>query len=72
MNQSIRITEKTLRIAIVAGTILLAVTILILAIAVGATRRRETMTTPVLTTKVPLTTQAPSTETAGTPDPQPV
>lgn len=73
MNQSIRITEKTLRIAIVAGTILLAVTILILAIAVGASRRRETMTTPVLTTnKIPLTTQAPSTETAGKPDPQPV
>ena len=72
MNQSIRITEKTLRIAVIAGSILLAVTILILAIAVGAARQREAITTPTRTTEAPLTTVPPSTQTAGTPDPTPV
>ena len=73
MNQSIRITEKTLRIAVIAGSILLAVTILILAIAVGAARQREsTPTAPKFTTRASLTTLSPNTETAGTPDPTPI
>lgn len=72
MNQSIRITEKTLRIAIIAGSILLAVTILILAIAVGASSQRKTITTPLLSTRPPMTTLAPSTQTGGQPDPTPV
>lgn len=72
MNQSIRITEKTLRIALIVGSTVLAATILILAIAVGAARQRDAATTPRLTVRVPVSTTAPSTETNSSPDPAPV
>ena len=75
MKESIRITEKTLRIALIVGTALLALTILILTIAVGAARQREEETLPLLTFRNPVETTlatAPSTETAGKPEPRPV
>lgn len=73
MKESIRITEKSLRIALIAGTIMLALTILILSIAVGAARQREETDAPLLTFRKPVaTTTLPSTETAGKPDPEPV
>lgn len=71
MKESIRITDRALRITLVVGSIVLALTILILSIAVGAAKQREAVTTPVLTFRKPTTT-VPSTETAGKPDPQPV
>lgn len=72
MNQSIRITEKTLRIALIVGSIVLVATILILSIAVGAARQREAKTAPVLTHRTVATTTAPSTEANSKPAPAPV
>ena len=73
MKESIRMTDKALRITLMVGSVVLALTILILSIAVGAASRRTEETAPLLTFRKPtVTTTAPSTETAGKPEPQPV
>lgn len=73
MKESIPMTDKALRITLMVGSVVLALTILILSIAVGAASRRTEETVPLLTFRKPVaTTTAPSTETAGKPDPQPV
>ena len=74
MNQSFRISDKALRITLMAGSILLALTILILAFAVGASRRREVTDPPapnIGTRPTVTTTTAPHTDAGTTPDPTP-
>lgn len=73
MNQSFHISDKAIRISLIVGSILLAVTLLILAVAVGAARRREEaeLTTDPITTTRPITTTPPSTDAGTTPSPTP-
>lgn len=73
MNQSFRISDKALRLTLIVGSILLSVTILILAVAVGAARQREeaATTTPNTGTRPVITTTVPSTDAGTTPSPVP-
>ena len=73
MNQSFRISDKALRLTLIVGSILLSVTILILAVAVGAARQREeaATTTPNTGTRPVITTTAPNTDANTTPSPVP-
>ena len=76
MKQSFRISDKTLRISLIVGSILLVATVLILSIAVGTARRPEDVTTAgsyltVTDAPRPSTTTPPSTEAGTKPDPTP-
>lgn len=73
MNQSFRISDKAIRLSLIVGSILLAMTVLILAVAVGAARQREeaATTTPNTGTRPVITTTAPSTDADTTPSPVP-
>ena len=75
MNQSFRISEKALRISLIAGSILLVTTVLVLSIAVGASRsKEEDIAYSYLTvTDAPASTATtpPSTEAGTTPEPEP-
>ncbi len=76
MNQSFRISDKALRIALTVGSVILVLTVLILSIAVGSSRRRAAVTTQgsyltVTDAPGPAATTPPSTETGNRPDPTP-
>lgn len=75
MNQSFRISEKALRISLIVGSILLVTTVLILSIAVGASRPKEETTAysylTVTDTPAPAVTTPPSTEAGTKPDSTP-
>lgn len=75
MNQSFRISDKTIRISLIAGSVLMVVTVLILSIAVGTSRKRAEGTTEAshltVTDPRPVESTAPSTEAGTTPDPTP-
>lgn len=74
MNQSFRLSEKAIRLSLIVGSILLGVTILILAIAVGAARQSEesvTTTPPHTGPRPTVTTTAPNTEANTNPSPVP-
>jgi murein DD-endopeptidase MepM/ murein hydrolase activator NlpD len=73
MNQSFRISDKFVRLSLIVGSILLAVTLLILAVAVGAARQREAevTTSSFIDTRPAVTTTAPNTDAGTTPSPVP-
>ena len=72
MNQSFRISDKFVRLSLIVGSILLAMTLLILAVAVGAARQREEEVTSSFTdTRPTVTTTAPNTDAGTTPSPVP-
>lgn len=69
-NQTVRISDKTLRITLIVGSVLLAVTILILSIAVGAAQQKEDLAlTTGGKTLATVQTTPPSTETGTKPEP---
>lgn len=69
-NQTVRISDKTLRITLIVGSVLLAVTILVLSIAIGAAQQKEdsALTTNGKTLATVQTTP-PSTEAGTKPEP---
>ena len=73
MNQSFRISDKALRISLIVGSVLLVTTILILSIAVGASRPKETAYSYLTVTDAPTptVTTPPSTEAGTKPEPVP-
>lgn len=71
-NQTFRISDKTLRISLIVGSVLLAVTIVVLSIAVGAARQKdESALTTASTTLATDQTTPPSTEAGTKPESDP-
>lgn len=72
MNQSFRLSDKTLRISLAVGSILLVATVVILSLAVGIASRRAEVTTAgsyLIVTDAPTTTTSPSNQAGTTPIP---